>query len=49
MYDRYGDILKFITDEEQLCAAKDGYVYISGEKIMILQSIWKAVMLPLTK
>ena len=35
MYDRYGDISKFITDAEQLCVVKDiddEIVYLSKEK-----------------
>ena len=32
MYNRYGDISKFIIDMEQLCIADDGYVYISKEE-----------------
>ena len=35
MYDRYGDISKFITDAEQLCVVKDKddeIVYLSKEK-----------------
>ena len=32
MYNRYGDISKFIIDIEQLCIADDGYVYISKEE-----------------
>ena len=32
LYNRYGDISKFITDMEQLCVADDGYVYISRQE-----------------
>ena len=32
MYNRYGDISKFIIDMEQLCIAEDGYIYISKEE-----------------
>ena len=32
MYNRYGDISKFIIDMEQLCIADDGYIYISEEE-----------------
>ena len=32
MYNRYGDISKFIIDMAQLCIADDGYVYISKEE-----------------
>ena len=32
MYNRYGDMSKFIIDMEQLCIADDGYVYISKEE-----------------
>ena len=32
LYNRYGDISKFIIDMEQLCIADDGYVYISKEE-----------------
>lgn len=32
MYDRYGDISKFITDADQLCVVDDEFVYISKEK-----------------
>lgn len=32
MYNRYGDLSKFILDPDQLCAAADGYVYISREE-----------------
>ena len=32
MYDRYGDISKFITDPDKLEIANGGYVYISDEK-----------------
>ena len=32
MYNRYGDISKFIINIEQLCVADDGYVYISKEE-----------------
>ena len=32
MYNRYGDISKFIIDMEQLCVADDGYVYISKQE-----------------
>ncbi|MDE6727966.1 MAG: hypothetical protein K2J80_08515 [Oscillospiraceae bacterium] len=31
MYDRYGDISKFITDPDKLTVADGEYVYISGE------------------
>lgn len=32
MYNRYGDISKFITDENQLCPENDEYVYLSREE-----------------
>ena len=32
MYNRYGDISKFIIDMEQLCIVEDGYIYISKEE-----------------
>lgn len=32
MYNRYGDISKFIINMEQLCIAEDGYIYISKEE-----------------
>lgn len=32
MYNRYGDLSKFITDADQLCTENDGYVYISKEE-----------------
>ena len=32
MYNRYGDISKFIINMEQLSIADDGYVYISKEE-----------------
>ena len=31
MYDRYGDISKFITDPDKLMVTDGEYVYISGE------------------
>ncbi len=32
MYNRYGDISKFIINMEQLCIVEDGYIYISKEE-----------------
>ena len=32
LYNRYGDISKFVTNIEQLCVAEDGFVYLSQEK-----------------
>ena len=32
MYNRYGDISKFVTNIEQLYVAEDGFVYLSQEK-----------------
>ncbi|MDE7029166.1 MAG: hypothetical protein K2P63_04210 [Lachnospiraceae bacterium] len=32
MYNRYGDISKFITDMDQLYVVDDGYVYLSKEE-----------------
>lgn len=32
MYNRYGDLSKFITDADQLCTENDGYVYLSKEE-----------------
>lgn len=31
MYDRYGDISKFITDADQLCVIDNEFIYISSE------------------
>lgn len=32
LYNRYGDISKFIINMEQLCIVEDGYIYISKEE-----------------